>query len=154
MKKYLKFIIVIVLSFMLSFPGSFILAEGSNDASVADAFSLCDAETNPQIMAAFKFGGIILLIVKILVPIILIVLGMIDMGKAVVDDKDDAIKKNAIIFAKRIGAGILVFIAPSLLLIIFDSIDAIDNVNSAFKNCVDCLLDTSKCPDNISLIKK
>jgi hypothetical protein len=60
-----------------------------------DVLNLCDASVNPQVMAAFKLGSILILIVKIIVPILLIVFGMIDMAKIVVDGKDDSIQKSA-----------------------------------------------------------
>lgn len=119
----------------------------------ADAFNICNSELNPNIMAAFKLGSIVLLIIKIIVPIMLIVLGMIDMAKAVVNDNQDAIKKNALIFARRVGTGVLVFLAPTILLAIFNMIDSWDSVDSTYKNCIDCLLDTSKCPKDVSLVQ-
>ena len=126
----------------------------SNSEPNADAFNICNSTINPGVMAAFKLGSIILLIVKIVVPIILIVLGMIDMAKAVVNDNQDAIKKNALTFARRVATGVLVFLAPTILLALFTFIDGWDSVDSTYKNCIDCLLDTSKCPDNVSLIQK
>ena len=129
-------------------------SNSSNSEPNADAFNICNSELNPGIMAAFKLGSIVLLIIKIIVPIILIVLGMIDMSKAVISDSQDAIKKNALTFARRIAAGVLVFLAPTILLAIFNMIDSWDSVDSTYKNCIDCLLDTSKCPKDATLIKK
>ena len=118
-----------------------------------DAFNICDSEKNPGVMAAFKIGSFAILIIKIIVPIILIVLGMIDMGKAVVEANDDSIKKNAIVFARRLGIGVLIFFVPTLLLNIFDFVDGWDSVKNNYADCIDCLFDMSKCPDNVSLIQ-
>lgn len=123
-----------------------------NSDSAADAFNFCDSTINPNVMAAFKLGSIVLLIVKIIVPIILIVYGMLDMSKAVINDNQDAIKKNALVFARRIGAGVLVFFAPTWLLIIFNFIDGWNSVESTYKPCIECLFDTSKCPKDAKLI--
>lgn len=51
-------------------------------------------------------------IVKILVPILLIVFGILDFTKAIFAGKEDNMKKNQKKFFKRIIAAILVFIAP------------------------------------------
>ena len=123
-----------------------------NSDSAADAFNFCNSAINPNIMAAFKLGSIILLIIKIIVPIILIVYGMIDMSKAVISDSQDAIKKNALTFARRVATGVLVFLAPTILLGIFNIIDSWNSVQSAYKPCIDCLFDTSKCPKDAKLI--
>ena len=124
----------------------------SSSDTNADAFELCDNTANPGIMAAFKLGSIILLIVKIIIPIILIVLGMIDMSKAVISDNQDSIKKNALIFARRLATGILVFLTPTILLALFNFVDSWNSVESTYKPCIDCLLDTSKCPKDAKLI--
>src|SRR5574344_575638 len=119
-----------------------------------DISELCDVNENPGVMAAFKLGSIVITIIKIVVPIILIVFGMIDMAKAVVDGKDGAVIKQAIVFGKRIVACVLIFFVPSIILAIFNTVDSWDSTKSKFSSCFDCLLDTSKCPENVSLIKK
>ena len=125
--------------------------DSSSSNTATDAFKFCDSNANPGVMAIFKLGSIALLIIKILVPIILIVLGMIDMAKAVVNDNQDAIKKNALTFARRVATGVLVFLAPTILLALFTFIDGWDSVDSAYKRCIDCLLDTSQCPKDVSI---
>ena len=46
--------------------------------------------------SAWQFIGQLLFILKILVPIAIIVLGMIDLGKAVIASKEDEVKKATI----------------------------------------------------------
>ncbi len=48
-------------------------------------------------------------IVKFGVPILLIIFGMLDLGKAVVASKEDEIKKGQQMFIKRVISAILVF---------------------------------------------
>lgn len=48
-------------------------------------------------------------IILIGVPILLVILGMIDLGKAVTAQKEDEIKKNQQLFFKRVIAAVLVF---------------------------------------------
>lgn len=50
--------------------------------------------------------------VRIIVPMIIIVLGMLDLGKAVVSGNEDQMRKAQKTFVMRIIAGIAVFFAP------------------------------------------
>lgn len=110
-------------------------------------FNICDSTKNPTIMAGFKLGGIILMIIKIVVPILLIVWGMFDMSKAVVSDKQDAIKKSAITFGKRAIAGVLIFFVPTILLVAFSAVEEWTSIKGKYDACINCLLDVSSCKD-------
>lgn len=111
-----------------------------------DYFKICDASTNPQLVAGFRLVGIFLTIVKIIVPIILIVMGSIDMSKAVISKENGAIQKQLVVFLKRAIAGILIFFAPTIVLSIFHLVDGMDNFESTYKTCLDCMLG-SDCPN-------
>ena len=54
-------------------------------------------------------------LVQIVIPIILIVYGMLDMGKAVTAGKDEEIIKSALTFGRLAIAAILVFFVPSIV---------------------------------------
>ena len=110
-------------------------------------FKICDENTNPQLVASLRLVGIFVSIIKIIVPIILIIMGSIDMAKAVVSNDHDAIQKNLIVFGKRTLAGVLIFLAPTVLLALFHLIDGMDDFDSAYKTCVDCIFGDSTCPD-------
>lgn len=56
--------------------------------------------------------------VRIIVPILLIVLGMIDLARAVVAGKEDVMKQAQLTFVKRVIAGVCVFFSPLLINII------------------------------------
>ena len=83
----------------------------------------------------WQIVGIILLVFKIVIPILLIVWGMLDLGKAVVAAKDDEIKKATKSLAFRAIAGILIFFIPTLVSVIigmisnFSSSGAMDDYN-------------------------
>ena len=53
--------------------------------------------------------GWVLWVFKIVIPIVIIVFGMIDLGKAVVASKDDEIKKSVKSLVMRAIAGIIIF---------------------------------------------
>lgn len=63
--------------------------------------------------------GWVLFVFKIVIPIVIIIFGMIDLGKAVVASKDDEIKKSVKSLAMRAIAGIVIFFIPTLVGAIF-----------------------------------
>ena len=84
-------------------------------------------------------------IIKILyigAPIILIILGMIDLGKAVVSQKEDEISKGRRVFIKRLISGLLIF----LVIIIVKWGAKLINDSSESSNiisCIDCFMNGS-----------
>lgn len=56
--------------------------------------------------------------IRIIVPILIIALGMLDLGKAVIAGKEDEMKKAQVAFIKRLIAGVIVFFIPALVDII------------------------------------
>lgn len=55
---------------------------------------------------------------KIIVPILIIVLGILDFGKAVIASKEDEMKKAQSTFIKRLVIGVAFFFIPTILDII------------------------------------
>lgn len=81
---------------------------------------------------------------KIITPVIIIITGMLDMGKAVIAQKEDEIKKSQKKFVNRLMAGAVVF----LVFVIVEFVIAFvaDNETKDAMDCVDCFLrDTSSC---------
>ena len=78
----------------------------------------------------------IVTLIKIGVPIILIVLGMIDMGKAVASQKEDEIKKGQkILLSRCIAAGITFFVV-AIVQLLFSIINGGTEGNSTW-SCID-----------------
>ncbi len=76
-------------------------------------------------------------IIKIVVPILLIVFGMIDLMKAVIASKEDEIKKGQQTFIKRIIAAVIVFFVIQLVQMI---IRFVSNSDSNVINCFNCFV--------------
>ncbi len=70
----------------------------------------------------WQIAGYVLLVFKIIIPILLIIWGMLDLGKAVVAAKDDEIKKATKSLAFRALAGILIFFIPTIVSVIIGMI--------------------------------
>ena len=86
--------------------------------------------------------GKALFILKILIPIAIIVLASIDLGKAVISSDDKAIKSAGSKLLKRFIAGVCVFFIPTIVQIVFSMISLIsEDMKNDYKNCVNCLTD-------------
>ena len=119
----------------------------TDDSTIANALQICDANESPKIVASFRLVGIFVTIIKIIVPIIIIVMGMFDMSKAVLEGKDDSIKKQAISLLRRAIACVLIFFVPTIMRNLFHFIDGWDDVENEYSTCIDCILGDSSCPE-------
>lgn len=91
--------------------------------------------------------GWVVFIFKIIIPLIVIVLGAFDLGKAVMSGKDDDIKKNAKTLGVRVIAGVIVFILPSIILWAFEAFTSFGGMKDTidFEVCKECLLSPGSC---------
>lgn len=83
----------------------------------------------------------IIVVIKIAVPVILVILGMLDLAKGVVAGKEDEIKKGQQIFIKRIIAAILVFFVITIVQLVMGIISSEDD---SFWNCADQILNGNR----------
>ena len=94
----------------------------------------------------WKFVGNILLVFKIVIPLLLIIFGMVDLGKAVVSSKDDEIKKATTTLVKRAIAGVVIFFLPTLIAVIFKIVPGANSEDWALcGSCISNPNDGSKC---------
>ncbi len=107
---------------------------------------VCGTTDIPYIAA--QITSTVIDILKIITPVIIIVLGMIDLLKAVMAQKEDDIKKGQQTFIKRLVVGISVFLVFFLVEIIIGFV-APQNTNRSMWQCVDCFVN-----GNCSAIRK
>ncbi len=100
---------------------------------------------NTRIARTLQFFGIILFIIKILVPAILIILGSVDFAQAMLSGKGDDIPKKLPSFLKRVVFGIVIFLLPSLIDFLFGVIDTFTPTIRQYENCWNCVLDPDSC---------
>lgn len=98
------------------------------------------------LVAIYELIGNILLIAKFLILIILIIYGIFDYYKAVVNPEENKLKKVTSRFIKRIVAGLLIFFIPNIILTFFHMIDFDESKYACMYSCV---LDTSTCSKHI-----
>ncbi len=80
----------------------------------------------------------IVTLVKVGVPILLIIFGMLDLGKAVMAQKEDEIKKGWQTFIKRIIAAVVVFLVIFIVQLVFNLVAG--NDKESMWHCVDCFI--------------
>lgn len=84
--------------------------------------------------------NLIINVIKIAVPIILVIFGMLDLGKAVMAQKDDEIKKSQQTFLKRVVSAVLVFFVVSIVQLVFKVVTNGDDDNSGVWDCFSCFV--------------
>ena len=98
----------------------------------------CGTTTIPQQIAdiiKFVYNAI-----RIAVPLLLVIVGMFEMGKAVTAGKEDEIKKAQGLLVKKAVAAVLVFLMMSLVKMIISVVGGTDTERS----CLDQLLNGGK----------
>lgn len=83
--------------------------------------------------------GRILWIFLIAIPILVIIFGSIDLGKAVVASKDDEVKKAAKSLAMRLIAAVIIWFIPMLVDAVFSLVDRDDDQVADYKVCQKCV---------------
>lgn len=95
--------------------------------------------------------GYIVLVFKIVIPLLLIVFGMVDLGKAVVSSDEKAISKAVSTLIKRFVAAVVVFFVPTIVNALFNVLTITTGVGD-YDKCVTCVTDVGHCPKgNIAL---
>lgn len=84
-------------------------------------------------------------IVKVLqfgIPIVLVVLGMVDLGKAVISSDDKEMKNAQKILIKRVIYAILIFFIIAIVKFVFGILNT--SGTDDFTGCIDCFL-SNRC---------
>ena len=81
----------------------------------------------------------VVLAIEIIVPILLVIFGMIDLGKAIIAQKEDDIKKGQQTFIKRLITAALVFLVVFVVKLVIGLVSDDKNVTG----CLKCFLNAS-----------
>jgi len=108
--------------------------------AAVDYEKICD---NQYILEAMRIVGVLIQLVKWVVPIILIVLGMVGYGKAAISGDDNATSKATSSLLKKFIAAIVIFLIPTIITAFLNFIDITDGImdNERFSPCTKCLFD-------------
>lgn len=85
-----------------------------------------------------KVLNIVYIILQIAVPVLLVVLGTLDLFKSIIASKDDEMKKGQGMFLKRLIAAVLIFFVFSIVKLII-SLVADGNENQLI-DCAECFI--------------
>lgn len=91
--------------------------------------------------------GNILIIVKIVVPLLIIIIGSIDLFKAVMGKDEKDLMKSVKSLGLRLLLGIFIFFVPTIVNYVIDLVGEISG-GSSNNQCVTCVLNPSKCEVN------
>ncbi len=135
-----------ILTLFAFFPITIVNAD-NNSLMVLNTYQkvVCGDMEIPYIVA--QISATIVDILKIITPIIIIIMGMIDLTKSVMAQKEDEIKKGQQAFLKRIFLGAAVFLVFLLVEVIIGLVAPKDK-NTNMWNCVDCFINKN-CQDII-----
>lgn len=87
----------------------------------------------------WQLVGSVVTILKIVIPLIIIVLAVIDLGKAAIASDDKEMKGAFSKLTKRIIAGVLIFFIPTLITIAFNFVGEFQDNKAEFDVCLACI---------------
>ncbi len=116
-------------------------AKNNTSETKIDLEEMCN---NRGVKKALRLIGLLFLIIKIVIPLLLIIVGTIEFGKAMVSSDSDAISKAIKKMITRVIAGVAIFLIPTVVRFIFELIP----INSSFEECGKCVLNPNKCEVN------
>ena len=94
------------------------------------ADSFCSDTAN-----VWQVVGWIMTVFKIVIPLLLIIFGMLDLGKAVTSSKEDEIKKATMSLMRRAIAAVVIFFIPTLVGVIMGLVKD----SGKYKPCAKCI---------------
>lgn len=88
--------------------------------------------------AIWVFAGKVVTIFKIFIPAILVIIGVVGLGKAILADDDKEIKKEVTSLIKKVIIAICIFFIPTIVSAIFSF--AIGNdIDQDYKVCIEAI---------------
>ena len=121
-----------------------------------DYKSICSTSTegNKGIRQAFKTVGYFIQIIRWISPLMIIILGMIDFGKAALSNDDKAINKATASLIRRVLSGVVIFFIPTIVMAVLNALEVYkgldenlidpitkEEIESQFGACTKCLFD-------------
>ena len=101
-------------------------------AQAVDPVNFC---TDPGFLRILMIVNTLISVIKVLVPLLIIIMGIIDFSKAVFGAAEEEIKKSTSALIQRVIAGIIIFLAPTLVTAAVNIVFDITDVESRFEDC-------------------
>ena len=138
MKKSIKYILLIIGILFISTANVKALGSLSYDTIQACGFNKMPARLPVFTSNLYK-------VIKVLVPIILIVMGLVDLVHAMMLNDENNMKKSQKKLITRLIAAIAVFLIMSIVQFVFKTINFNGDTRTGFTYCMDCLLNNRSC---------
>ena len=99
----------------------------------------------------WQLVGLLLLIFKVVIPAILIIIGIITLGKAVISDDDKEAKKGFTGLIKKFIVAVMIFFLPTIISALFMGINNFEDVQDDYYICKKCIMNPNgtECKDMV-----
>ncbi len=109
-----------------------------------DKIDLSEICSTTSVKKTLRLIGLLFLIIKIVIPILLIIVGTIEFGKAMMSSDSDVVSKAIKKMITRVIASVAIFLLPTVIRFIFELVP----INTSFEECGKCVLNPNKCEIN------
>lgn len=92
----------------------------------------------------WQFAGYAVMVLKIVIPAILIILGIVALGKAVIAADDKEIKTAVNSLIKKFIAAVIIFFIPAIVSALFGVVAQFNDVKADYEVCVECITRPTK----------
>lgn len=92
-----------------------------------------------QTAAVWQFVGQCLLVIKVILPVVLIIMGVITLGKAVISDDEKDVKKGFTKMLHKFIVAVIIFFIPSIVTALFNVVGGFDDVSEDYAVCKSCI---------------
>ena len=90
--------------------------------------------TDPAVNNIMYLIGVVVGVIKIAVPVILIIVGMVDLIKAITSQDEKQIKPATTFLVKKVVIGIIIFLVPTIVRLLMNII-----AQSDYEDCINCV---------------
>jgi len=99
----------------------------------------------------WQFAGWIVTVLKVIIPAILVIIGIITLGKAVISDDDKLIKDGINKLIKKFIVAVVIFFIPSIIKTLFNVISGTDATKNDTAVCITCIANpnSSACKSHV-----
>lgn len=123
--------------------GALMMFTTITNVKAVEEFYFCNADS----VRAFKVIGYIITTIKIIAPLCIIILASIDFFRAIMSNDEKAISVSTKSFIRRLIAGIIIFLIPTIVSAILDVLSPSigDTKFNEYITCTKCIFDPSGC---------
>ena len=134
-----KILILIIISFVLLFNFSCVNAADYNNYEIGTVS--CGNGMLTKIPPSIpKVVNIVYKVIQIGVPVVLVIMGMIDLAKSITSEKDDEIKKSQKLFIKRLISACLIFFVFAAVKFLISLVADTSKEKIKIIDCAECFI--------------